>query len=88
MKGGVIYRQLAKSNRGKKGERGKGRCISPENMSYLRLGRAGRGRGRRGKCSSHDAKLSPTTPGYFSGTFLPVQAQKELAGGVVSLFPM
>lgn len=27
-------------------------------------------------------------PGYFSGTFLQVQLQKELVGGVVNLFPM
>lgn len=34
------------------------------------------------------AKLSSTTRGHFSGTFLQVQVQKELAGGVVNLFPM
>lgn len=34
------------------------------------------------------AKLSPTTLGHFPGTFLQFQVQKELAGGVVNLFPM
>lgn len=96
---GVIHRQPenSQSRRKKKGEggergegRGKGRCISPENMSYLRDG--GRGGGRRGQRRAFvpltSAKLSPTTCGHFSGTFLQVQLQKELAGGVVNLFPI
>lgn len=74
-------------------------AFSPENMSYLRD--EGGGRRRRGGAGGTEggetgvlllllttAKLSPTTHGHFSGTFLQVWVQKELAGGVVSLFPM
>lgn len=74
-------------------------AFSPENMSYLRD--EGGGRRRRGGAGGTEggetgvlllllttAKLSPTTHGHFSGTFLQVRVQKELAGGVVSLFPM
>lgn len=75
-------------------------AFSPENMSYLRDeggGRRRRGGGAGGTEGGETgvlllllttAKLSPTTHGHFSGTFLQVRVQKELAGGVVSLFPM
>lgn len=94
--------QRSRKKRGK--ERGEKReeradAFSPENMSYLRD--EGGGRRRRGGAGGTEggetgvlllllttAKLSPTTHGHFSGTFLQVRVQKELAGGVVSLFPM
>lgn len=92
---GDIYRQSENSDQEKRGrtkegrDRGKGRCISPENMSYLRDGDgAGGTEGGETGVLLTTAKLSPTTRGHFSGTFLQVRVQKELAGGVVNLFPM
>lgn len=52
-----------------------------------RGGQAGQREGEMGVLLAR-AKLSSTTPGHFSGTFLQFQVQKELAGGVVNLFPM
>lgn len=69
-------------------------AFSPENMSYLRDEGGGGAGGTEGGETGvlllllTTAKLSPTTHGHFSGTFLQVRVQKELAGGVVSLFPM
>lgn len=65
-----------------------------ENMSYLRV-KEGKQEQAGWREEEEErgillttAKLSPTAHGHFSGTFLQVQAQKELAGGVVNLFPM
>lgn len=92
--GGYLQSQRNSRSRnkgwGRRGEREE-RCISPENMSYLRKGSGGQA-GQREKTRAFflltTAKLSSTIHGHFSGTFLPFQAQKELAGGVVSLLPM
>lgn len=96
--------QRSRKKRGKeRGEKREERAdaFSPENMSYLRDEGGGRRRGGGGAGGTEGgetgvllllllttAKLSPTTHGHFSGTFLQVRVQKELAGGVVSLFPM
>lgn len=86
------YLQTVGKQRSRKeeGRRRGGRCISPENMSYLRDEGAGTGGTEGGETGVllATAKLSPTTHGHFSGTFLQVRVQKELAGGVVNLFPM
>lgn len=69
----------------------KGGCNSPEDMSYLRGGGArvaGRAEGgAMGHLSQRQPKPPPTTQllRHFSSGW---GAQKELAGGVVSLFPM
>lgn len=60
------------------------------------MGGGGAGGAEGGKTGIHHSltrwpTLSPTTAGHFSGTFFfffQGGAQKELAGGVVSLFPM
>lgn len=75
----------------KKGINRKDRRISPENMSYLRVeGHGQQAEGARGRVSIllTTATLPPTTHGHFSGTCLQTQVQKELAGGMVNLFPM
>lgn len=73
------------------------RCISPENMSYLGVvlgggwGRGGgsrgrRGRGRRDGRSPDSQTLSDNSTSQ--ALFFSFPLQKELAGGVVNLFPM
>lgn len=83
----TVERTLIKKKKGGLGkgiERGKDRCISPENMSYLRNegggSRGRRDRARRDGRSSHDSKTFSTTRGHFSGTFLHVSGS-EGAGG-------
>lgn len=67
------------------------RCITPENMLYLRDEEEGKQRqaGQRrtdGRSPPHSSTAFSSTHQHFSGTCL--QAQKELVGGVVNLFPM
>lgn len=96
-----IYRQLENNDQEKRGrggrrEGGKGGAFRLRtcHISGTRTGRGGGGRGQAGQRGKETgillttAKLSPTTRGHFSGTFLQLGVQKELAGGVVNLFPM
>lgn len=84
------YLQTVREQRSRrKGQGRRRRRLSPENISYLRRGTgAGRVEGGETGLLLARAKLSPTTLGHFPGTFLQFQVQKELAGGVVNLFPM
>lgn len=84
MRRGIIYRELVEDI--KKNRKGRD-SHSSENISYLKWGRRGSRRGR-GKRHERSSRLSTATPGCFSGTCLQCEAQKELAGGVVSLFPI
>lgn len=98
-RGGIIYRQLENSDqekRGRWGRKGRGKGMGGGGACLLRTcpisGTRERGSGgsRGGETGVllTTAKLSPTTRGHFSGTFLQFGVQKELAGGVVNLFPM
>lgn len=80
----------------KKGEEGgeRGEKADAFLLRTCHISGTGRGSGGRRDRGGRDgvlvttAKLSPPTRGHFSGTFLQFHAQKELAGGAISLFPM
>lgn len=94
---GDIYRQSENSDQekrmGKRGEREeKADAFSPENMSYLRDGEGKRGqagqREERRAFFSRQQNFLQQLLATSQALFFSFGFQKELAGGVVNLFPM